>query len=95
MIDLVFYFSRFGFLFHLFWFSVLVCFLCLGCFSFYAFWLRVSLFLFTVFMCLRALGCFRSIVCFRFVLGIVCEGMPRLLMGDVLIKNCSKRTSRK
>ena len=40
-------------------------FLCLGCFSFYAFRLRVSLLLYTVFMCLRVSGCFRSIVCFR------------------------------
>ena len=36
----------------------------------------MSLFLYAVFMCLCVLGCFSSIVCFRFVLGIVCERMP-------------------
>ena len=36
----------------------------------------MSLFLNSVFMRLRVLGCFHSIVCFRFVLGILCEWMP-------------------
>ena len=36
----------------------------------------MSLFLYTVFVCLRVLGCFSSIMCFKFVLSIVCEWMP-------------------
>ena len=47
--------------------------MCLGCvcFCFYIQFFCVYMFL----------GCFHSIGFFRFVLGIMCEWMPRLLMG--------------
>ena len=41
----------------------------------------MSLLKYQVFRCSRVLGCFSNIVCFKFVLGILCEWMPQLLMG--------------
>ena len=67
------------------WFSVLVCFLCLGCFSFYAFRLHVFVFIYS----------FYGFACFRLFCSIVCEWMPRLLMGGHFDKKkFQKRMSR-